>query len=165
MFKSVLKPAGSDSLSRGALCLYGRLANSAYLARPLHSRERVPLSRPELDYFDFILDSLSIVIDSLILLSHSPVVDCDKHRNPEIIPMTAKPWTFTEAANEVRYILSVNPAHPGQAFNWDPECFARYRRMQSNHAQQSGHDHQAAQMIMRGPWPQVSANVDTILHS
>ena len=59
-----------------------------------------------------------------------------------------KPMQWYEAANEVRYIQSVNPRNPGSAFNHDPECFARYREMQSRHARASGHELQADQMLM-----------------
>ena len=63
-----------------------------------------------------------------------------------------KVWTWTEAANEVRYIQSVNPQHPGPAFNYDPACFDRYREMQEKHARASGHGEQADQMQRNG-WP------------
>ncbi len=72
--------------------------------------------------------------------------------------------TWAEAANEVSHIQAINPRFPGTDFNHDPECFARYRRMQSNHARNSGHGMQANQMVMRGSWPQVSKAVDAILH-
>ena len=69
-----------------------------------------------------------------------------------------------EAAKEVAYIQSINPSHPGEAFNHDPECFARYRRMQSNDARRSGHELQANQMVMLGAWPRPPKGVDAILH-
>ena len=56
------------------------------------------------------------------------------------------PWN--EAADEVRYIQSVNPRNPGPGFNDDPACFARYREMQAAHAEESGHAQQANQMRM-----------------
>lgn len=65
-----------------------------------------------------------------------------------------KDMTWPEAAKEVTYIQSVNPRNPGPTFNHDPECFTRYREMQSNHARKSGHDLQADQMLMNG-WGRV----------
>lgn len=78
--------------------------------------------------------------------------------------MTERNMTWTEAANEVSYIQSVNPSYPGQPFNHDPECFARYRKMQSDHALRSGHDLQANQMIMLGTWPRPPKRCDAIMH-
>tara|TARA_R100000789_G_scaffold54551_1_gene53383 strand:+ start:288 stop:497 length:210 start_codon:yes stop_codon:yes gene_type:complete len=48
--------------------------------------------------------------------------------------MTAKPWNDAEANRELNYILSIDPANPGDNFNNDTECFARYCVMQSNKA-------------------------------
>ena len=78
--------------------------------------------------------------------------------------MTQRNMTWTEAAGEVRYIQSINPSYPGQSFNHNPECFARYRKMQSDHARQSGLGDQANQMVMLGAWPRPPRGVDAILH-
>jgi hypothetical protein len=64
----------------------------------------------------------------------------------------AKEMQWHEAAREVTYIQSINPSNPGLVFNHDPECFARYRKMQSDHARKSGHDLQADQMMMTKAW-------------
>jgi hypothetical protein len=45
-----------------------------------------------------------------------------------------KLWNDAEANRELNYILSIDPADPGDNFNNDTECFARYCVMQSNHA-------------------------------
>lgn len=39
---------------------------------------------------------------------------------------------------EADYILSIDPARPGSAFNYDPQCFARYVRMQMRAATRDG---------------------------
>jgi len=65
-----------------------------------------------------------------------------------IIKSRAKPMQHFEACKEVSYIQSINPRNPGSTFNHDPECFARYRKMQSDHARISGHELQADQMLM-----------------
>ena len=72
--------------------------------------------------------------------------------------------TFVKALREVTYIQSINPSFPGRTFNDDPECFARYRRMQSDCARQAGHEDQANQMVMLGSWPRPPKGVDAILH-
>ena len=36
-----------------------------------------------------------------------------------------------EALAEADYIASIDPHSPGSTFNHDPECFQRYRAMQS----------------------------------
>ena len=38
--------------------------------------------------------------------------------------------TFNEIHYEIEYILSVNPRSPGGNFKHDPDCFARYCKMQ-----------------------------------
>ena len=53
-----------------------------------------------------------------------------------------------EACNEVSYIQSINPQHPGRTFNHDPDCFARYRKMMSDQARKSGHYIKAEQMLV-----------------
>ena len=65
----------------------------------------------------------------------------------QIMTSKAKPMQHFEAYNEVSYIQSINPRNPGKSFNNDPDCFARYRKMQSDHARASGHDLQADQML------------------
>ena len=71
---------------------------------------------------------------------------------------------YHQAFSEVTYIQSINPTYPGQDFNFDAECFARYRRMQSDIARQSGHELQANQMVMLGAWPRPPKGCDAILH-
>ena len=66
--------------------------------------------------------------------------------------MSARKMQHHEACKEVSYIQSINPRNPGATFNHDPECFQSYRNMQANHARRSGHERQADQMIMWGPW-------------
>ncbi len=78
--------------------------------------------------------------------------------------MAERNMTWNEAANEVSHIQSINPSYPGSDFNYDPECFARYRKMQSDHARRSGHELQANQMVMLGAWPRPPRGVDAILH-
>jgi hypothetical protein len=39
---------------------------------------------------------------------------------------------------ECKYIASIDPHHPGGAFNNDPKCFANYVNMQANDAANSG---------------------------
>ncbi len=59
----------------------------------------------------------------------------------------SRKWTWTESADEVRYIQSVNPKCPGSAFNNDPDCFARYRDMQYKQALHSGWSEHAGQIL------------------
>jgi hypothetical protein len=66
--------------------------------------------------------------------------------------MVRKPMQHFEACNEVSYIQSINPLHPGKTFNNDPVCFQEYRNMQSRFAALDGFDKQAAQMLMDGGW-------------
>jgi hypothetical protein len=66
--------------------------------------------------------------------------------------MARKPMQHFEACNEVSYIQSINPLHPGPTFNYDPVCFQKYRYMQADFAALDGFDEQAAQMLMRGAW-------------
>tara|TARA_R110000751_G_scaffold93009_1_gene181777 strand:- start:699 stop:902 length:204 start_codon:yes stop_codon:yes gene_type:complete len=66
--------------------------------------------------------------------------------------MARKQMQHFEACNEVSYIQSINPLHPGATFNHDPECFKTYREMQARFAALDGFDQQAAQMLMRGAW-------------
>ena len=67
--------------------------------------------------------------------------------------MTARPMQYHEACKEVSYIMTINPSQPGPQFNHDPECFAGYRKMQSDHARASGHIEQADQMMRDPHWP------------
>lgn len=39
---------------------------------------------------------------------------------------------------ELRFIESVDPRNPGETFNHDPDCFARYCNMQANAALRDG---------------------------
>lgn len=50
-----------------------------------------------------------------------------------------RPMTRTEAVDEANFILTIDPEKPGISFNWDSACFARYCKMQSDHARESGH--------------------------
>ena len=38
----------------------------------------------------------------------------------------------TECNKERKYIESINPQHPGDTFNNDPNCFKRYCKMQAD---------------------------------
>lgn len=78
--------------------------------------------------------------------------------------MPSRRMTWTEAANEAAYIRSINPRYPGPDFNHNPECFARYRKVQSDHSRSSGHELQANQMLMLGAWPRPPHGCDAILH-
>lgn len=64
-----------------------------------------------------------------------------------------RPMQHHEACQEVSYIMGINPCNPGSVFNHDPECFARYRKMQADHARASGHKEQARQMLADPHWP------------
>jgi len=44
-----------------------------------------------------------------------------------------KPKSSNEWAEEMKYILSINPLNPGSSFNNDPDTFRKYVKMQSNH--------------------------------
>ena len=50
----------------------------------------------------------------------------------------AKVWSVSEARAELAYIQGVNPINPGASFNYDPDCFANYCRMQETQAIHSG---------------------------
>lgn len=48
-----------------------------------------------------------------------------------------KPLEYYQA--EADYIKSINPKSPGDCFNNDPACFARYIAMQANAMDKAGH--------------------------
>ena len=51
--------------------------------------------------------------------------------------------TLDAAKQELEYIQSIDPKHPGSTFNHDPKVFAEYCNMHANHILASGH-HQIA---------------------
>lgn len=47
--------------------------------------------------------------------------------------------TLQECDAERDYIQAIDATHPGQGFNHDARCFARYCDMQAKHMRWSGH--------------------------
>lgn len=61
-----------------------------------------------------------------------------------------KAWTEQQWADELEYIRSVNPTHPGRSFNNLPPTFSRYCFEQAGFAREDGFPETAERIIDRG---------------
>jgi hypothetical protein len=57
------------------------------------------------------------------------------------------PQTREHYENELLYIESIDPRNPGPTFNDDPECFNRYRLLQSKLALADGFEALSAAIL------------------
>ena len=59
-----------------------------------------------------------------------------------------KPLSREHYENELLYCELINPLDPGPSFNDDPECFKRYRLLQSRLAFEDGFEDLSSRILL-----------------